>query len=272
MSALLAAGNWASHEATLCLVFFLALGAIAAYAIAARAETRSASHPLMILALVPVAAALVATSVRPARADLLAGAAERLGLDDRWIDAATIEEQRVRLTPESDLAWSALGSARLEAAKHADGAAQRVGFERASAALEEARRRNPLDWFHVRNLASLQRVWAAADRPGRAAHLEAADRHFQKASEFAPAFARLWAEWGNVDAERGRLADAFMKLDRSAALGGGEDAGVVADAILLATGLNIRSREGRRRAAEDFERRGLHALASQYTDDPPPRR
>ena len=80
----------------------------------------------------------------------------------------------------------------------------------------------------------------------------------------APTNPRVWAEWGNVDAERGALHDAFVKLDRAATLYGEESARTVASAILRATGVDLNDPTSVARAAAELDRQGFHALASLY--------
>src|SRR5262249_23613473 len=180
-------------------------------------------------ALSAAASALTVSAARPARADVLARLADELASAGRWSDAARIEEERVALVPESDLAWAALGGADLEVAQRVPEAERAAAFEHAALALQEGLRRGPLNWLNLRNLSSLERVWAALDRDGRAAHLASADRYFAEASRRAPAFARLWSEWGNVDAERGDFHSAFEKLERAISLRGEFDATIVAN-------------------------------------------
>jgi tetratricopeptide (TPR) repeat protein len=175
-----------------------------------------------------------------------------------------LEEARVRLVPESDRAWAGWGATALELARLGPPADQAAGFERAIDVLTKARVRNPFDWLNIRNLASAHRVWAVVDRPGRSTHLAAADRLFQEAAALAPTNPRVWAEWGNVDAERGALPDAFAKLDRAVTLHGEESARTVADAILRATGTDLKDQTNRARAAAELDRQGFHALASLY--------
>jgi hypothetical protein len=261
------AANWASHQATASLVFFLVAGSAVALAFRPDRPALFGWRPVVgFLAVGAVAILVVDSSARRARADLLAQIAGSLSGAGRRVEAGIVGAQRVRLTPESDRAWSALGSIELEMARRPEAPDRGVHFARASAALGEARRRNPFDWFHVRNQASAERVWAAADREGRAEHLAAADRLFGEAAILAPAFPRLWAEWGNVAAEKGDLRDAFVKLERAATLGGVRDAKTVADAILGATGFDIRDRAGRIRAAADLRRQGFTSLAALYAD------
>ena len=167
--------------------------------------------------------------------------------------------------PESDSAWSALGGAELELARRAALADRADRFTRVVSALAEARRRNPTDWFHCRNQASAERVWAAADPAGRAAHLAAADDFYRQATSLAPASARLWTEWGNVDAERGALHDAFGKLEHAASLGDVGGATSVADAIFRATDINVNDPDGRQRAVAQLRREGCPTLSRLYT-------
>jgi hypothetical protein len=51
------------------------------------------------------------------------------------------------------------------------------------------------------------------------------------ATDLAPNSGRLWAEWANLEAERGRMTDAFAKLDRAASLGAATEVVANADAI-----------------------------------------
>jgi O-antigen ligase/polysaccharide polymerase Wzy-like membrane protein len=259
------AANWMSHQSTASFLFFLLAAGAIGFTLGRGQATRFGWRTLVgYVAAGAVAILVMASSAPRARADLLAQTAGQLTLAQRWSEAGLLEEERVRLTPESDRAWSSLGSIELDIARHTEGTDRGEQFARASAALAEARRRNPFDWFHIRNQASAERVWAAADRTTRAVHLVAADRLFGEAAVLAPVFPRLWAEWGNVAAERGDLHDAFVKLDRATALGGGHDAKIVADAILGATGFDVRDRDGRIRAAADLRRQGFPSLAGLY--------
>lgn len=262
----LAAIAWTALEATACLTFFavvaVAVSVVRRGSVDASFGTRGI---ITIGVLVCAAAGLIMSAARPGRADILAEAAERLAGIGRWIDASRVEEERVAIVPENDRAWSALGGVNLEVAQRVAERERPAWFRRTADALAEANRRNPYEWLHLRNRASAERVWAAADREGRAEHLAAADRYFRQASERAPAFARLWAEWGNVDAERGDLRGAFEKLDRATTLHGGFDAKKVSDAILRALGTDLSDPGSRRRAGADLDRQGFHALAALYS-------
>jgi tetratricopeptide (TPR) repeat protein len=262
---LLAWASWQSHDATMCLAFLTAV----ALAIACSVDQ---PHPsgrrhawIFMVAIGGVALIAIIFGARPARADVLARLAQGIeGDGQRWTEADALQEARVRLAPESDRAWAAWGATALELARLGPPADQAARFERAIDVLTAARVRNPFDWLNARNLASAHRVWAAVDRPGRLAHLAAADRLFQEAAVLAPTNPRVWAEWGNVDAERGALHDAFVKLDRAATLYGEESARTVASAILRATGVDLNDPTSVARAAAELDRQGFHALASLY--------
>jgi tetratricopeptide (TPR) repeat protein len=262
---LLAWASWQSHETTMCLAFLVAVALAIAYAVERPHPSARRRAWAIMTAIGGVALVVLIVGARPARADVLARLSEGLEAGgQRWKEADALQEARVRLTPESDRAWAAWGGTALELARLGPPADQAARFERALAVLAEARVRDPFDWLNARNLASAQRVWAAADRPGRSAHLAAADQLFQETVALAPANPRVWAEWGNVDAERGDLHSAFAKLDRAATLYGEEDALTVADAILRATGTDLKDPKSRARAAAELDRQGFHALASLY--------
>ena len=262
---LLAWASWQSHEVTMCLAFLMAIALAIAFAVDQPRPSARRHAWTFMAAIGGVALIAVIIGARPARADVLARLAQGIeGGGQRWTEADVLQEARVRLAPESDRAWAAWGATALELARLGPPADQSARFERAIGVLTEARVRNPFDWLNVRNLASAHRVWAAVDRPGRSVHLAAADRLFQEAAVLAPANPRVWAEWGNVDAERGALHDAFAKLDRAATLYGEETARTVANAILRATGVDLSDPTSRARAAAELDRQGFHALASLY--------
>jgi O-antigen ligase/polysaccharide polymerase Wzy-like membrane protein len=256
--------NWISHESTVVLLFFVGLGCAAGSAFVRRPQDGRGPRLLTYSAIVATAFLLLPAIAPPARADVLAYIADELQKAQRWAEATALEKQRVELTPESDVAWSALGGVELELARQAADRDRAERFERATAALAEARRRNPFDWSHIRDQASAERVWAAADHAGRTGHLAEADRRFGEATAMAPAFPRLWAEWGNVSAERGDLHNAFAKLERAMTLHGEGDAETVANAILRATGFNLLDDKGRARAAAQLDADGFHNLAALY--------
>jgi hypothetical protein len=268
----MAALMWVAHAGPMQAAWSVALFFGVAAAGAVLAGGGAASQPIWPIAAVLTAAAwLVTISVTPARADLIARTAAAAAAEGRLADAVALEAERVELTPESDEAWSALGRAHLEAAR-IDRVSQQQKFDAASAALARARMLNPQNWIHARNQASAERVRAQIDPTNRAAHLEAAAIFLGEASALAPRAGRVWAEWGNVDAERGRLTDAFAKLDKAVTLDAAHDARAVSDAILRATGVDVLSDDGRMRAAADLERAGFRALAEVYMNDSPPRR
>ncbi len=268
LSQRLAWASWQSHEVTMCLAFLVAVALAIAYAVDQPRPFARRYAWTFVAAVGGVALAAVVVGARPARGDVIARLAQGVEDRGRWQEGDMLEEARVRLTPQSDRAWAAWGATALELARLRAPADQAAGFERAIDVLTEARVRNPFDWLNVRNLASAHRVWAAVDRPGRPAHLAAADRLFQEAAGLAPMNPRVWAEWGNVDAERGALHDAFAKLDRAATLYAAKSAGTVADAILRATGVDLNDPTSRARAAADLDRQGFHALASLYASRP----
>jgi len=208
----------------------------------------------------------VSLAIDPARAGwrylsfraLALGAGERLDLGEPGLETAVVILAGGGLSVMGD------GGAELELARRAALADRADRFTRVVSALAEARRRNPTDWFHCRNQASAERVWAAADPAGRAAHLAAADDFYRQATSLAPASARLWAEWGNVVAERGALHDAFGKLEHAASLGDVAGATSVADAIFRATDINVNDPDGRARAVAQLRREGCPTLAHLY--------
>jgi hypothetical protein len=212
-----------------------------------------------------IAIVAIAQGARPARADMIARLAAGAEADQRRIEADTLSEERVRLTPESDRAWAAWGRSLLETARLGPASDQADRFGRAIGALSEAHRRNPFDWLNARNLASAHRVWAAADRSARGVHLDAADRLFQEASGLAPTNPRLWVEWGNLAAERGALHDAFGKLEHAAMLGDGVQAAEVAEVIVRATGVDTRAPTGPARVAERLQAEGCPRLAAHFS-------
>jgi O-antigen ligase len=267
---LLTAGDLLSNQV---FVWFIAYGllAIAAAMAGGDRESSAGSAPLLALAAAaPIAAALTFAAVRHVRADVFARLADRARQEEQWVEATALQRRRAEVAPESDVAWSALASAELDAASHINAPDRSSGFERASSAALEAYHRKPFDWLHVRNLASIERVWAIADKERRAEHLAAADRRLHQASTMAPGFAQLWAEWGNLEAERGSFHEAFAKLERAAALGGRRETMAVADAIFRASGLDVRDPNARARAVEQLNNDGCPALAALYAAPPPP--
>ena len=80
----------------------------------------------------------------------------------------------------------------------------------------------------------------------------------------APNFSVLWAEWANLDAERGRIPAAFSKLERSAALGITDETGQVADAVIRGMGIGIDDAVSLRQVSAELRRRGFPALAAYY--------
>jgi O-antigen ligase/tetratricopeptide (TPR) repeat protein len=260
----LSGANLGAHEATLLIAFFVVASVIVAMFIATTSGGTVHRCGAALVCATAIAIVLTATVPDAAAADILAGDASRDEQAGRWTEAVALQEARVRLTPVSDVAWGALGRAELELARRTDASARTAHFERARAAVAEARRLNPLDWFAIRNAASIERVWAAADPDRRPMHLEAADRAFREASARAPTHPRLWAEWGNVDAERGNFHDAFVKLERAATLYGGTDAKVVTDAILRASGADLNHTASVTRAGQELRRLGFPTLASLY--------
>src|SRR5882672_1593525 len=265
----LAMGEWMSHQATACyLLLGMAAGAVACAVGSGGGTQEQPRVRVRVAADMAIGVLGLAFGARPVRADILAHLGDEMQAAQRWTEAEAFYQRRVQLVPESDSAWSALGGAELELARRAALADRADRFTRVVSALAEARRRNPTDWFHCRNQASAERVWAAADPAGRAAHLAAADDFYRQATSLAPASARLWAEWGNVDAERGALHDAFGKLEHAAILGDEVDAGSVASAILRATGVDLGDPNGRARAVAELNREGCPTLARLYTTQP----
>ena len=103
---------------------------------------------------------------------------------------------------------------------------------------------DPFNYQHPRNIAALERRRArraplATDRP---AHLDDADHRYRTATALAPSNGTLWVEWANLDAERGRLDDAFAKLNHAAQLGATSEASRLADALRRLTGERAASR------------------------------
>jgi tetratricopeptide (TPR) repeat protein len=216
------------------------------------------------LALAGLAIALLVFGTRPLRADALARLAHEASAAGRWDDAASFGRERIALMPADDRAWAALGQIELAGARAAGGPARAEALDRAASALAEAHRRNPDDWLHLRNQASVERVSARVDRTRRAEHLDRAERLLAAALDIAPAAGRAWAEWANVAAERGDIRAAFLRLDRAAMLRSDADAISVGDAILQAWGIDLADRAARVRVADDLDRQGYRQLASLY--------
>jgi len=257
--------TWISHQATAALVFFAMSGVLIGMMTQGGGfESHGQRRFTALMIVVPIAIASSVWIARASRADIIAQLASRLEVEGRWSEAEALEAERVRLDPESDKAWSAWGSAQLERAKRSNEAVQDAAFMHASSTIAEARRRNPFDWFHKRNQASVERAWAAVNRQDRSRHLAAADRYFAEAAAEAPTFARLWAEWGNVDAERGDFPAAWLKLERAASLDDTFGAKTVADAIFRARGIDLQDSASRARVAEELRQQRLPTLASLY--------
>ena len=265
-----AMGDRLSHQAIVAYLVFGIMAAAAAYLVGATGTIprRSRRIATPVLGALLFGVLTLAAGARTVRADMLAHLADGMQVARRTMEAEALQQRRVEITPESDVAWSALGRAELELAREETGSARADRFSRALSALAEARRRSPLDWIHYRNQASAERQWAAADPSARTAHLDAADRFYRQAAALAPAASMLWAEWGNADAERGALPEAFGKLERAADLGDLIDAKAVADVLLRATGIEVRDPGGPARAASRLEREGRPVLASLYAARP----
>ena len=262
-SDIVSAADWLSYRATVWYLMFGAAAVVIGSIAGSRTDGARRSHRMLFLA-IPTGILSLVVGARTVRADILAHVGDQMKDAERWGEAEQVQRRRVQVTPESDAAWSALGGAEMELGRRAVGSERADRFARSVAALAEARRRDPWNWLHSRNQASAERVWAAADPLVRAAHLRTADDFYRQAASLAPASARLWAEWGNVDAERGALPEALAKLERAAALGDDSDAEILADAILRATGTDVSVPGGLERAAAQFRREGRQTLAALY--------
>lgn len=214
-----------------------------------------------------VAGALAAVfSVRLTGADVLVRAgAQSLGVLDTASAIALFRDAADR-DPTNDRALTQLGDALItQADATTDPGSRNAWLTQAAGALARARAADPFEYHHPRNLASLQRRWARRLPPGeRGVHLEEADRYYREATELAPSAGALWAEWGNLDAERGRIVEAFAKLERAASLGSSVAAVSVADALLRATGGDVTRPDALARMGDDLKRRGYPALGLLY--------
>src|SRR6185503_7487820 len=135
--------------------------------------------------------------------------------------AMALYRQAGERNPSNARAFTLLADALMSRADAAADTAERSAlFKEANDALARARVADPFEYHHPRNLAALYRRWARVSAAEvRQGYQDEADRYYRAAADLAPNSGMLWAEWANLDAERGRMTDAFAKLDRAASLG-----------------------------------------------------
>lgn len=221
ISPMLSAAAFRSGPSLATLVLYTAIGIatlVVARAVAARAQPRESAWPRAAV----VGATLVAcvpVSVTPSRADGYAKAGRELGRIGRTAEAVLAYEQAVRLQPSQDAYLTGLGRALIQHAQPLEGEPRDALLRRAGEVLGDAEGLNPQDPHGPRNLASLARIRArTADASARERLLAEADLLYARATRLAPRLPALWAEWGNVDAERQRFAEGRRKLEHATAL------------------------------------------------------
>ncbi len=169
-------------------------------------------------ALLAAGLACIPLAVTPSRADAFARLGRDLSGAGRHAQAVAAFERAVALQPGQGEFHTALGRALIQD-DGADPAGRAARLARARHVLETAQGLNPQDPNGPRNLASVERLEARTMPAGaRAPLLERADRLYSQAAGLAPGLPGIWAEWGNVAAERRRFAEAGEKLDRAIAL------------------------------------------------------
>jgi tetratricopeptide (TPR) repeat protein len=142
--------------------------------------------------------------------------------------------------------FTRLARVRIEEADSAAGASRRDElFQDAADQLKRAFSADPFAYHHARNRGSLERRWAQRLPPlDRARHLEEAERWYAAATALAPSSPALWAEWANLKLERRLPDDALPRLERSAALGGGDEVSTLCDFLLRVIGIDVVRSDG----------------------------
>jgi hypothetical protein len=213
-------------------------------------------------------AAVAAFSIRLTGADILARAAILRANERDYASAVVLYRGTIERDRSNDGALTHLADALMtQADAIADRGARDALLSQAGDALARAQAANPFEYHHPRNLAALQRRWARGLSPEeRGPHLAEADRLYQLTTDLAPARGVIWAEWGNLEAERRKPSEALTKLDHAAALGAAIEAIAVSDVLLRAEGGDVTRPGAAARLSLDLKSRGYPALAALYAD------
>jgi hypothetical protein len=192
-----------------------------------------------------------------------AGVCERKGDVDC---AVALYTEVGRRDGSDERAFTRLARVLADAANSPAGANRRDElFRNAADQLARAWSTDPFDYHHARNRGSVERMWARSlPPPGRAPHLEEADRWYAAAVALAPSSPTLWAEWANLKLERRRPDEALPLLEQSAALGVTNETSVLCDVLLRATGIDIERPGGFAQAAATLQERSYPRLAELY--------
>lgn len=229
----------------------------------AAASDRRHRSSRVALAAIAVSVAIVGwIGVRFSTADILRQSGEVRAAAGDLASAERLFLSAAQRTPADADLQARIGQLRLsQADQAADAGARDRRYQQAVEAFERARAADPYEYHHRRSLAASYRRWARSAPPReRADRLSAANRYYEEATQRVPLNGVLFAEWGNLEAERGRLEEAFAKLDRAAALGATIEARKVVDALLAFTG----RQPGSPLVAREFKRDGYPALAAMY--------
>lgn len=191
---------------------------------------------------------VVPLSIVPSRADGFSAAGAAYESRQQWTEAAIAFGAAAREAPSDPYYQTGLARASIELAVRADGARRDQLLQQARVAFERAMALDELDPVHARHMAAYFRIRASVlVGPAREAALVEADRIYARVTTWAPALTPLWEEWAWVDVDRGRPADAIVKLDRALALNQTR-----ADARLLRGELRLRGQQPQQ-ALEDFD-------------------
>lgn len=221
-----ALGHRAVGATQLLCAFVLLLVFLQAVIQALRQETLPArwagSAITAVVAVVLLATAVaigVVTNVRPLQADVLAKQAQIAETRRQWQAARLLFEDARRLEPYQTTYAVGLGRVLTELARRAASESWSVreqALVRAQDVLTQAWQRMPGSDDHPRNLAKLERTWAALTADAsRATHVQQAAELYRRAAELAPFNADLRNEWATLHLEHGDGAHALEVLSAS---------------------------------------------------------
>jgi tetratricopeptide (TPR) repeat protein len=176
-------------------------------------------YGVLALAIVPI---IVAANLNISRADVFSKQGTGYENSREWMAARILYEEALRLQPREDRYFLNMGRVLLAQAREVQGVpAERDRYlQQADEVLVRAHTTNPLNTDHMRNLASLHRVWAGllSESAEQARHLDLADHYYEQALERSPNNVSLWNDWAALDIERQQYDGAQEKLDHSLSL------------------------------------------------------
>jgi O-antigen ligase/tetratricopeptide (TPR) repeat protein len=202
------------------LLFYAGITCLREKSVARRQRSSLMRAPVYAGLLVMACAIALHTNLQRSWADVLAAQGALYQAAGAWRTAALAYAEAEQGAPGEDIYPSQLGFALLEQAKRRGELEwePRHGLLRdAQTALLRARRLNPANLDHMRNLAKLHGTWAEYDPDvGQARqHLKDAESIYRRLTIAMPRNAGLMNEWATLYLDHGDMQNALARLDDS---------------------------------------------------------